>query len=31
LQLGEPPLLSDAEMARVGEQMRRRAYGVLGA
>ena len=31
LQLGEPPLLSEAEMARVGEQMRRRAYGVLGA
>lgn len=31
LQLGEPPLLSEAEMARVDEQMRRRAYGVLGA
>lgn len=31
LQLGEPPLLSDAEMARVAEQMRLRHYGALGA
>lgn len=31
LQLGEPPLLSDAEMVRVAEQMRLRHYGTLGA
>lgn len=30
LQLGEPPLLTDVEMARVAEQMRLRHYGVLG-
>jgi len=31
LQLGEPPLLSEAEMGRVAEQMRLRHYGALGA
>ena len=31
LQLGEPPLLSDAEMGRVAGQMRLRHYGALGA
>ncbi len=31
LQLGEPPLLSDAEMARVAAQMEQRHYGVLRA
>jgi len=31
LQLGEPPLLSEAEMGRVAEQMRLRHYGVMGA
>lgn len=29
LQLGEPPLLSEAEMGRVAEQMRKRHYGAL--
>ncbi len=31
LQLGEPPLLTDAEMGRVAGQMRLRHYGALGA
>lgn len=31
LQLGEPPLLSAAEMGRVAEQMRLRHYGALSA
>jgi len=31
LQLGEPPLLSPAEMGTVAEQMRLRHYGALGA
>jgi L-fuculose-phosphate aldolase len=31
LQLGEPPLLTEAEMARVAGQMQQRHYGALGA